>query len=84
MKERKSPHLIVRRPRISDLDFSTSSDREGQKLMTKKEYLGRLGNELHYGEERLRVIEELLNDSPEASDDDFDQAWADSKLAWQV
>jgi hypothetical protein len=56
----------------------------GSKSMTRIEYLSRLSSELHYGEERLRVVEELLNASPEMTDDDFDQAWANSKLAWRV
>jgi hypothetical protein len=56
----------------------------GSKSMTRIEYLSRLSSELHYGEERLRVVEELLNASPEMTDNDFDQAWAASKLAWQV
>jgi hypothetical protein len=56
----------------------------GSKSMTRIEYLSRLSSELHYGEERLRVVEELLNASPEMTDNDFDQAWAISKLAWRV
>jgi hypothetical protein len=28
--------------------------------MTRVEYLSRLSSELHYGEERLRTVEELL------------------------
>jgi hypothetical protein len=56
----------------------------GSKSMTRIEYLSRLSSELHYGEERLRVVEELLTASPEMTDYDFDQAWAYSKLAWRV
>jgi hypothetical protein len=52
--------------------------------MTQKEYLIRLSSELHYGEERLRVVEELLNATPEMTDSDFDQAWANSRLSWRV
>lgn len=29
--------------------------------MTRKEYLGKLINELHYDEERMRVVVELLS-----------------------
>jgi hypothetical protein len=59
--------------------------REGIKgSMTQKEYLSRLSSELHFGEERLRVVKELLNASPEMTDSDLDQAWANSRLAWRV
>lgn len=47
--------------------------------MTRNEYLG-LTDELHYDEERLRVVVELLSAAPNMSENDFDQAWANSKL----
>jgi len=52
--------------------------------MTRKECLSRLTDELHYDEERLRVVAELLNASPEMSENDFDRAWVNSKLAWRI
>jgi hypothetical protein len=32
--------------------------------MTRKEYLNKLTNELHYDEERLRVVVEIINANP--------------------
>jgi hypothetical protein len=52
--------------------------------MTRKEYLSKLSNELHYDEERLRVVVELLNANPKMAENDFDMAWATSKLAWRI
>jgi len=52
--------------------------------MTREEYLSKLANELHYDEERIRVVIELLSAAPKISDDDFDEAWATSKLAWRL
>jgi hypothetical protein len=47
--------------------------------MTRKEYLSKLANELHYDEERLLVVVELLNANPDMSENDFDAAWAGSR-----
>ena len=52
--------------------------------MTREEYLIRLTNELYYDEERLRVVAELLDARPDMSPNDFDVAWATSRLAWRV
>jgi hypothetical protein len=52
--------------------------------MTRSEYLSKLTNELHYDEERLRVVVELLNANPDMSENDFAVAWATSKLAWRI
>ena len=52
--------------------------------MTRRDYLSKLNHELHYDDERLRIVEELLNANPEMSESDFDEAWANSKLAWQL
>jgi hypothetical protein len=38
--------------------------------MTRKEYLSKLANELHYDEERLLVVVELLNANPDMSEND--------------
>jgi hypothetical protein len=52
--------------------------------MTRKEYLGKLINELHYDDERMRVVVELPSAAPDMSEDDYDEAWAHSKLAWRL
>jgi hypothetical protein len=52
--------------------------------MTRRDYLSKLNHELHYDDERLRIVEELLNANPEMSESDFDEAWVNSKLAWQL
>ena len=52
--------------------------------MTRKEYLSKLTNELHYDEERMRVVVELLSAAPDMSENDFDEAWTNSKLAWRL
>ena len=52
--------------------------------MTRKEYLSKLTNELHYDEERTRVVVELLSAAPDMSENDFDEAWTISKLAWRL
>jgi hypothetical protein len=52
--------------------------------MTRKEYLSKLTNELHYDEEHLRVVVELLNANADMSKTGFDVAWAISKLAWRM
>jgi hypothetical protein len=52
--------------------------------MTRKEYLSKLANELHYDEERMRVVVELLSAAPDMSENDFDEAWANSKVAWRL
>jgi hypothetical protein len=52
--------------------------------MTRNEYLSKLTNELHYDDERIRVVVELLSAAPDMSEDDFNQAWVSSKLAWRL
>jgi hypothetical protein len=52
--------------------------------MTRKEYLSKLTNELHYDDKRMRVVLELLSAAPDMSENDFDEAWANSKLAWRL
>jgi hypothetical protein len=52
--------------------------------MTRKEYLSRLINELHYDEECMRTVVELLSAAPDMSEDDYDEAWDNSKLAWRL
>jgi hypothetical protein len=52
--------------------------------MTRKEYLSKLANELHYDEERMRIVVELLSAAPDMSENDFDEAWTISKLAWRL
>ena len=52
--------------------------------MTRGEYLDKLANELHYDADRMRVVVEHLSAKPDMSENDFDDAWASSKLAWQL
>jgi hypothetical protein len=52
--------------------------------MTRKQYLSKLTDELHYDEERMRVVVELLSAAPDMSENDFDEAWTNSKLAWRL
>ena len=54
------------------------------KSMTRKEYLSKLTNELHYDEERLRVVVEIINANPDMSENDFDVAWTTSKIGWRI